>query len=328
MPFEDLRGVRIFITGGTGFIGKWLVETLLSANTRLDLGVQAVLLTRDPKSFRARFPHLAGNPAIQLHQGDVRTFKFPEAGFSHVIHGATDASAVLNAKSPLVMFDTIIEGTRRVLDCSVASGARRFLFLSSGAVYGKQPPELSHVPESYMGGPDPTDPLSAYGEGKRCAELLCTAYSRHHGFASTIARCFAFTGPYLPLDAHFAIGNFIKDALVGGPIRIEGDGTPFRSYLYAADLAVWLWTILLRGESCRPYNVGSEVSLSIADLAHEVANTLDPNLAILIAKPAVAGVIPPRYVPSTARALRELGLEQTVALPDAIRRTAAWYGFR
>ena len=319
LDVEALRGARLFLTGGTGFIGKCLLETLLPVNAKLRLGVRLVLLTRDPKNIRAYFPHLANDPAVEFHLGDVRSFEFPKGPFSHVIHGAFDPSAI---------HDTIVQGTRRTLDFTMACGATRFLFLSSGAVYGKQPPGLSHVPETYTGAPDSDDPSSAYGEGKRCAEFLCEEYSRQHGFTAAIARCFAFVGPHLPLNAHFAIGNFIRDAIAGGPIRIEGDGTPYRSYLYTSDLAIWLWTILLRGENCRPYNVGSEVSLSIGELAQEVANTLDPSLATFIAKPAVAPVIPQRYVPCTERARSELGLQETVPLRDAIRRTAAWYGFK
>jgi dTDP-glucose 4,6-dehydratase len=148
-------------------------------------------------------------------------------------------------------------------------------------------------------------------------------YARQYGFAAPVARCFAFAGPHLPLDLSFAIGNFVRDALAGGPIRIGGDGTPHRSYLYAADLVVWLWTILLRGESCRIYNVGSDDDLTIAQLAEEVAAIVAP-VQVTIAKKPVPGAPVARYVPSVARARNELGLQVRVPLGQSIQRMAEW----
>src|SRR5207245_4908945 len=164
--------------------------------------------------------HLASHPAIQFHDGDVRSFEFPKGTFSHVIHAATEATARLYSEQPLLMFDIIVEGTRRTLEFARQCGARKFLLTSSGAVYGRQPPELTHVPEDYAGGPNPTEPRFGYAEGKRAADMLCALFAQQHGFETKIARGFAFVGPYLPLDIHFAIGNFIRDGMRGGPIRI------------------------------------------------------------------------------------------------------------
>src|SRR5262249_54395940 len=152
------------------------LESFAWANDKLDLGAQAVVLTRAPEAFRTKAPHLAGHRAIALHQGDVRHFDFPAGRFSHVIHAATESSSGLNERDPLRMLDSIVEGTRRVLDFALAAGARKFLLTSSGAVYGKQPPGLTHIPESHAGAPDTMDAGSAYAEGKRVAELLCAIY--------------------------------------------------------------------------------------------------------------------------------------------------------
>jgi dTDP-glucose 4,6-dehydratase len=128
----------------------------------------------------------------------------------------------------------------------------------------------------------------------------------------------------LQLDIHYAIGNFIRDALKGGPIQVKGDGTPYRSYLYAADLVIWLWTILFKGKSCRPYNVGSEEAITIKDLANLVAKVYKKSLEIRITEKAESNQVPDRYVPAVGRASAELNLKQTISLPEAIRRTILW----
>jgi nucleoside-diphosphate-sugar epimerase len=322
--WDELHGARLFVTGGTGFFGCWLLESFLSANDHLRLDAAVVVLTRDARAFGRKAPHLASHPAVTLLGGDVRTFEAPAGAFSHVIHAATDSAPTRGDHGRLPMFDTIVEGTRRTLELARRSGATRFLLTSSGAVYGRQPPELTHLSEHYAGGPDPANAGQVYAEAKRAAEMLCAVYADAR-LQPTIARGFAFVGPYLPLDVHFAAGNFIRDALGGGPIRISGDGTAVRSYLYAADLAIWLWTILLRGIALHPYNVGSGAAVTVRELADTVAATLGPGMSIDVAQPAAAGTTAGRYVPDVTRAELELGLRPTVSLADGISRTAAWH---
>ena len=165
--WEELRGKRIFITGGTGFVGCWLLESFAWANDKLNLNASALVLTRNYEAFQKKAPHLASHPAIKFHIGNVRSFSFPDGEFSHIIHAATEASAKLNDEDPLLMFDTIVEGTRHTLDFAVHCGAKKFLLTSSGAVYGKQPPDMTHIPEDYCGAPDPTNqtPLMVRASG-------------------------------------------------------------------------------------------------------------------------------------------------------------------
>jgi nucleoside-diphosphate-sugar epimerase len=323
--WDDVRDSRIFVTGGTGFIGCWLLESFCWANHRLSLGAKMLVLTRNAAAFRVKAPHLTHRLDIAFQDGDVRDFAFPSGQFSHVIHAATEASAKLNNENPGLMLDTIIAGTRRALDFSVQCSAKKFLLTSSGAVYGRQPPALTGLSEDYEGGPDVSNPQNAYAEGKRISELLCVIHSRQHPCEAKIARCFAFVGPYLPLDAHFAIGNFIGDAIAGRPITVKGDGTPYRSYLYAADLAIWLWTILFRGAGSRPYNVGSSDQVTIAETAATVSRSLPGKVPVNILKGPAPGHKAERYVPDTSRAQNELGLKLWIPLEDAIRRTARWH---
>lgn len=320
--WRQLRGERLFITGGTGFFGTWLLESIAWAHDRLELDLHATVLTRDPAAFARRAPHLAAHPALAFHRGDVCDFAFPAGTFSQVIHAATETSVEASEK-PLVLLDSIIHGTRRTLEFAGQAGSANFLLTSSGAVYGRQPQELGHVGEDYAGGPDPASRLSAYGEGKRCAELLCSIYGSQHPLRPKIARCFAFVGPHLPFDAHFAVGNFIRDALRGKTIVIRGDGTPLRSYLHAADLVVWLLKILLDGEPCRPYNVGSDQGISIAGLAHRVSSLASSPVPVTVLK-APSGGSAEAYVPSIERAHRELGLRVNISLDQAIGRTLRW----
>ena len=311
-----------------GLFGPWLLESLSYCNRELNLDINALVLCRDPKSVARRLPHLMDDKSIQFVAGDVRSFDFPDGECEFVIHAAAPSSGA-DAVPSLGLISTMVNGLERVLAFAKACHTKAFLFVSSGAVYGPQPERLSHIPESYLGGPDWLNPNAAYAEGKRVSEQMCALCARDSDIQFAIARCFAFVGPHLPLDQHFAIGNFIGDALAGRNLAIRGDGTPMRSYLYTADLAIWLWTLLLSpsepNREPRVINVGSAESVSIAGLASLVIEELNPSLRVEIALQAAPNAPLLQYVPEVKRAETLLQLRPTVSLREAIRRTADWY---
>ena len=311
---------RILITGGTGFFGKSILDYRMRHPEFL-ADAEITILSRHPDAFVATNPKLAQQPGVGFVAGDVRTFSTTDftdyTDFDTIIHAATAAVTTLSDDE---MYSTIVDGTRNVLAFAKACGAKRLLFTSSGAVYG---PQTTSVAEDAA-----TVPTTAYGRGKLAAEQLCIA----SGIPTLIARCFAFTGPYLNRRIHFAIGNFIQDCLDNKPIVIKGDGTPLRSYLYADDLVEWLFAILDRGEPGRPYNVGSPHGLSIRELAETVRSALGTTNALqilgassnnqTIKHPNKQTIQPSVYVPDTHRTMAELGLKVRVALPEAIRLSA------
>ncbi len=273
---SGLRGKTVVMTGGTGFIGRWMVETFAFLERVHRLDARLFVVSRNPKPPMIGWDGLPGR-------------------FDLVIHGATPSSDELS-KGDRALIEETVGLTRTMLEAAERAGAQRFLYLSSGAVYL---------------------PPSPYGETKHRSERLCA----ESPLATVIARAFAFIGPYIPLDGKFAAGNFLKNALEHTPIDVRGDGTPLRSYMYMSDLAIWLWTLLLRGDGV--YDTGSEEPVSIAELAREAAKLA--NVPVTIHGRAEPGKPPERYVPSTERARRELGLRETVDWRTALRKTYDWY---
>lgn len=313
---ESMRGARVLVTGGTGFLGSWLVSSLLRANALLGLGLQLVLLTRNPNSVP-----MSEGPELSFLRGDVRSLSDP-GEINFVIHGAATSSSIYGQGDgvPKNMAATIVEGTQAVLDLGAKYRAR-ILFLSSGAIYG---PQTSPVSEDCMSAPDSMDPRSTYGQAKRLAETLCVAAAESFEVSVVVARLFAFVGPRIPLDIHFAAGNFMRDALDGRPITVGGDGSPRRSYMYTGDLPEWCWTLISAGRSGVAYNVGSPEPVTIAELANQIARIPTPPLEVKILGD-FNGETPPWYVPKTTRVETEFGLGLRTPLVDALQNTYAWF---
>jgi dTDP-glucose 4,6-dehydratase len=320
--FRARSGSHWFITGATGLFGKWFLEVLLESNQRFNTHFRITALSRDPKRFTTTMPHL-DNSALHWIRGDTASFTFPNEPIDHMIHAAAE---VQNAKAdlPSKVVKQQLEATEHFIALCRQHPKAKVLFTSSGAVYGQIPSNMTHVPESYLGAPDMSKPIAAYGEAKRVSELMFHSARLEFNLDFKISRTFAVVGAHLPLESHFAIGNFIGQAMQHKTIQVSGDGTPTRSYLHMAEHTVWLYKILFHGTPAQAYNVGSDDSISILEIAKAVCTEF-PDSSIEVAQPPSNNQSISRYVPNIERLKTELGLQVEIPLSDAIQRTIQWW---
>ena len=316
------RGARVLVTGATGFFGRWLLESFAHVNDRLSLGMQAGVLSRDLEAFARRAPALAARRDLILLRGDVRHFAPPVGPWDLVLHAAATSSRAID---DLEMSETVVNGTRHVLEWAHQAGVQRLLMVSSGAVYGRLEDTSGPISEDHPSAADLTQQDGAYARSKRLAEQLTLQVGANTNLEVSIARCFAFVGPHLPLDGHFAIGNFMAQALRDGDIHLAGDGSAVRTYMHAADLALWLWGLLLQAPNLGIYNVGSSEPIRMAELARLVLHLTggDPRRVVLGNRPPSTEARP-YYVPCVRRAQELLGLRASLPLADSIARTLTW----
>lgn len=323
---EHISMDHVLITGGTGFVGKSLLEAAREMLGTGRLG-KVTVLSRKPEEFLRRYSEYRGQGWLNVQYGDVLKYETlpTKTGFSHILHAASEATGI-TGMSNIDIYQQIVDGTKNMLTFAVKQEGARFLLTSSGAVYGKvENGAKDGYDENTLGGLDICDVKSAYGLGKRNAEFLCTLYREEYGLNTVVARCFAFVGPYLPLTAHYAIGNFIHDALYGENIRVFSDGLAVRSYLDQSDMAEWLWVLLEDGRCGETYNVGSEYEIRIKDLALLVRDILSPGKEVIVEGCINGGGERSRYVPAVKKIRLLHGLRQRISIGESIRRTGSYH---
>lgn len=314
---EALRGKTVLATGCSGFFGLWTLACL-EALRRGGVDCRARVASRDPQRFEDSHPFWARSGSVSWIQAEASDLSAGVAGsFDFALHMAASSDAATNAADPVGMIERMVSGSC-AMSRLCAGGGAPLLMVSSGAVYGRKEAALGPSKESDDGRAPPClDARQAYGQAKRAAEA---AVACQPGLAWTVSRPFAFLGPHLPLDAHFAAGNFLRDAARGQAIEIKGDGAPVRSFMHPADLAAWqLWLMCLgpRGEAV---NVGSDEAVGLGELAREIAFMAGAPEPRIWGAPGGAAE---GYVPDISKA-RSLGLRMAWGRGESIGQCLRW----
>jgi nucleoside-diphosphate-sugar epimerase len=316
---QSLSGKTLLLTGGSGFVGSYLVETIIAFNRTYDgAPCRLILPTRSLTATSEKWPHFFGISNVVWFEWDGRAIKPPSDTCDYVIHAASPADPADYLHDPMQMMEDITTSISAVLHYAMRAEVCNFLYLSSGAAYGQQPPEIDALDEASPNAPAVTVPASCYGEAKRYSELLC----RSSGIPVIVARLFAFVGPYQNFNGSFAVPDFIRQATQNHIIRIHSDGSALRTYCYAADLCCGLWKLLLNGRTGELYNVGADSPrVTIRELADMIADQVG-HVEIVIEGKTCAGPRS-RYIPNTDK-FKQI-YSARFSLQDGLRRTITSY---
>ena len=324
---KRLTGHRIAVVGGTGFVGAWLAEAVAALNDDLGIQLRIDLLGRGAAAWLEAHPHL-NRDFISVQMVDVRSPFELARDTTLVLFAAGHADPRLHASDPHQVFQTSVHGAGHAL--AVAARLEllhRFVNISSGLALGGMPGDRA-LGETDIGVLDFTRFHNVYAEARRSAESLVAAYSGQYRIPVSTARAFTFIGPYQPLDAPWALNNFMRDALSGNDIRIHGDGSTRRSYLYGSDVAAWLLKLLVDGRDGEVYNFGGREPISHSEVAAQVATITSPSPALVHkSQPGAAGRSHD-FFPDIAHTTAALGVQPVFGVQESIERSMRWHARR
>jgi nucleoside-diphosphate-sugar epimerase len=329
LPWEQLFGKTVLITGANGFVPAYMLETLLYLNDTSNAGIRAIALVRNREKAMRRLGHLANRTDLTMVVGDVRDAYRGPADVDFFIHAASPASPKHFSADPVGTFEANVTGTRHMLEVARDAKSEGFLFFSSGEVYGRAADPTVPVKETDYGYLDPTNLRSCYAEGKRAGETLCACWHAQFGVPAKIVRISHTYGPGMALDDGRVFADFVADIVAGRDIALKSDGSARRPFCYLADATVAFFTVLLLGKSGEAYNVGSDRECSILDLAETLCRLFPERNCRVIRqerKPDDPYIVSPVTGGHFDLAkIRSLGWEPTTGIEEGFMRTIKSY---
>ena len=321
---EALRGEHVYISGGTGILGTWLLELIKVLNENHGFQIRVTAYSRHACNFAIRWPHLGEVKGFHFVDGDIRDFTEFPSDVRYIIHAAALTDRRLLASQPSSVAEVNGLGTLRILRAAnLLEDVRKFILLSSGLVYGTQPRDLPRINESFSGVISCSNINAVYAESKRFAESLAQSAISETKLPLVTLRPFAFVGPYQSLQLPLAITDFLRESSTGGPIRIMGDGSTVRSFMYASDFAFGVLSALVNGKPHEIYNIGSPQAIDLISLAKMITKSFAPEPEIRTGV-GQSGHEHTRLVPDIQKSTKDLGLQVTVSLEEAIKKTVIW----
>lgn len=321
---EPLRATSILVTGGTGFVGAWVSEMLACLNDDWDFRSRVTMLARSPSAPSGRLSHLLARKDFRYLRQDVVFLGEIPRETNWLIHAAGTPDSRVHSTNPVETISTFVVGTLNVVKgLDPLSDFRRMLHLSSASVLGGGSSSRDGVPHGII---SPLSSAAVYVEAKRCAEAVCSAARTQKRLPLTVARPFAFIGPYQGLDCPWALNNFLDDALHGRPIRVQGDGETVRSYLYGSDMAFWVLRMLsAEGGLNAVWNLGSSEAVTLRELAELVSAAVSPSPPVLLRTATGLNHPATRWVADLSAVESALGLDARVPLREAVSKTLSWH---
>ncbi|ROS31231.1 NAD(P)-dependent oxidoreductase [Cellulomonas sp. PhB150] len=267
LPWHELDGATVLVTGANGMLPSYALHTLLALNDARGAGLRVIGLVRNEAKARGILGATVDRPDFELLATDVTRLTELDGPLDVVIHGASAARPALHATDPVSTIKANTLGSFNLLDLAVAKQAGRFVLMSSSEVYGAQPEDVRLIPEGSYGGFDILDPRASYSEGKRAAETIASVYAAQHGIDTRIVRFGHVYGPGLALDDGRVQADFAANVVRGENIVLNSDGRAMRTYTYVADAVAGMFYAALVGTD-RAYNVADPNGMvSIRDLA-------------------------------------------------------------